>query len=153
MWLVSKPISCFCYEQGNPACVSTITGMLARISARKPFALTWIRDHYLSLNILFIFICSSRTLELALFVGTKYLVILQSLWGRNLFNRILDGTNHICHKEMKSWSGRKELLIFLSIDEKLAEPLFYMLLEFCSNTVKRLPWRLCCCFKQARKAT
>lgn len=122
MWLVSKPISCFCYEQGNPADVSTIPGMLARISARKPFAM--IGEHYLSLNTLFIFICSSRTLELALFVGTKCLVILQSLWGRNLFNRILDGTNHVCHKETKSWSGRKELLVFLSIDEKLAEPLF-----------------------------
>lgn len=147
MWLVSKPISCFCYEQGNPADVSTIPGMLARIAGRKPFALTWTAEHNLS------WFCSSRTLKLALFLGSKYLVVLQSLWGRNLLNRILELTNHMCHAEMKSWSGRKELLVFLFTDEKLAEPLFQMLLEFCSNTVKILPWRFCCCFKQERKAT
>lgn len=132
MWLVSRPISCFYYEQGSPADVSTIPGMLARISTRKPFALTWTGELYLSC------LCSSRTLKLVLFLGSKYLVILQTLWGINLFNRILDGTNHICHRELKSWSGRKELLVFLFLDEKLAEPLFQMLLEFCSNTAKRL---------------
>lgn len=74
--------------------------MFARISAKKPFALTWTGEHYLSC------LCSSRTLKLVLFLGSKYLVILQTLWGRILFNSILDGTNHIrmpCRNEKLEW--------------------------------------------------
>lgn len=108
MWLVLEPISRFSYEQRNPADVSTIPGMHARIPERKLVAMTWIGERYISC------LCSSRTLELALFVSWKYLVILQALWGRNLFNGILDGTNHICHTATKGWSGRKELLFCFS---------------------------------------
>lgn len=101
MWLVSKPISCFCYEQGNPADVSTIPGMLARISGRKPFALTWTGEHNLS------WFCSSRTLKFALFLGSKYLVILQSLWGKLVQQDFeMDQPYMPCRNEKLEWQKR-----------------------------------------------
>lgn len=108
MWLVSEPISCFSYKQGNPADVSTVPGIHARILERELVTLAWIGECHLSC------LSSSRTVELALFVGSEYLMILQLLWGGNLFNRILDGTNRTHHTSKKGWSGRKELLFCFS---------------------------------------
>ena len=73
--------------------------MRARRAERELVALTWVGERSLSRR------RSSRALELALFAGSEYLVISRPLWGRNSFNRVLEGANPQSSKRVERHEG------------------------------------------------
>lgn len=78
---------------------------------------------------------------------------LWSLWGRNLFDRILNGTNHICHTATRGWVGRKKLLFHFSFHRwQIGRILCRAIMDAAGISFKhfrRILWRSC--FKQEKK--